>query len=85
MKMGTTDRSDEELISQGPVFFSIGFRPFFLGAALFAGFAGPAWMLMLAGGVSSTLCPASEYWRVRAHRREDSGSSDPAEQTCVAS
>ncbi|MEC4673724.1 MAG: NnrS family protein, partial [Nitrospirota bacterium] len=29
--------------------FSYGFRPFFLGAALFAGVAVPVWMMMLAG------------------------------------
>ena len=34
---------------QGPAFFSYGFRPFFLGAALFAGVAIPAWILTLPG------------------------------------
>jgi uncharacterized protein involved in response to NO len=33
----------------GPALFSYGFRPFFLGAALFAGVAVPAWIVMLAG------------------------------------
>lgn len=30
---------------RGPAFFSYGFRPFFLGAALFAGVAVPVWIL----------------------------------------
>ncbi len=34
---------------QGPAFFSYGFRPFFLSAALFAGIAVPLWVLLLAG------------------------------------
>ena len=34
---------------QGPPLFSYGFRPFFLGAALFSGIAVPAWILILAG------------------------------------
>lgn len=33
----------------GPAFLSYGFRPFFLGAALFAGLAVPAWVLVFAG------------------------------------
>lgn len=64
MKIGTTDHRDEEPISQGSVFFSNGFRPFFLGAALFAGFAVPAWMLMLAGGESSTALSVARDWHV---------------------
>ena len=35
--------------TEGPAFFSYGFRPFFLGAALFAGVAVPTWILSLAG------------------------------------
>ena len=34
--------------------FSYGFRPFFLGAALFAGLAVPAWIVMWALGLGST-------------------------------
>lgn len=34
---------------QGPALFRQGFRPFFLGAALFAGLAVPAWLAALAG------------------------------------
>src|SRR5512139_1745105 len=46
----------------GPAFFSYGFRPFFLGAALFAGVAIPVWLLML-GGVGSleSLYPARDW------------------------
>lgn len=33
----------------GPAFWSYGFRPFFLSAALFAGIAIPAWVLFLSG------------------------------------
>ena len=32
-----------------PSFFSYGFRPFFLGAALFAGVALPIWAMILSG------------------------------------
>lgn len=35
----------------GPVLFSFGFRPFFLGACLFALLAVPAWMLIWQGGL----------------------------------
>ena len=45
----------------GPAFFSYGFRPFFLGAAIFCGLAIPAWVLVLAGaGVRS----APRDWHV---------------------
>ncbi len=64
MQIGTIDHSDEKLSSQGPLFFSQGFRPFFLGAALFAGCAVPAWMLMLAGGRSSTALSVARDWHV---------------------
>nr|MBP8117013.1 NnrS family protein [Nitrospira sp.] len=37
------------------VFFSYGFRPFFLGAALFAGVAVPVWILILTGAGNSVL------------------------------
>jgi hypothetical protein len=43
----------------GPAFFSYGFRPFFLGAALFAGAAVPLWILILAGA----MVPASSMLR----------------------
>jgi len=47
---------------QGPAFFSYGFRPFFLGAALFAGVAVPTWILLLAEvGHSNFLYPARDW------------------------
>ena len=44
--------------------FSYGFRPFFLGAALFAGLAVPAWIVMLAVGGGSTNLAAPREWHV---------------------
>lgn len=44
-----TDHADEGASYQGPALFSYGFRPFFLGASLFAALAIPAWILTLAG------------------------------------
>jgi uncharacterized protein involved in response to NO len=49
---------------QGPAFFSYGFRPFFLGAALFAGVAVPAWILVLAGAGESTFLYPARDWHV---------------------
>ena len=43
-----TDTMSERPGYQGPALFSYGFPPFFLGAALFAGVAIPAWILILA-------------------------------------
>lgn len=43
-----TDAMSEGPGYQEPAFFSYGFRPFFLSAALFAGVAIPAWILILA-------------------------------------
>jgi uncharacterized protein involved in response to NO len=42
-----TDTASERAGYQGPAFFSYGFRPFFVGAAVFAGIAVPAWILLL--------------------------------------
>ncbi len=47
----------------GPIFFSAGFRPFFLGAALFAGVALPLWVFFLEGlhvPTGGNLAPV--YW-----------------------
>jgi len=56
------DQTSERPSYQGPAFFSYGFRPFFLGAALFAGVAVPVWVLVLAGtGESSFLYPARDW------------------------
>ena len=46
-----TDTTTVKPAHQGPALFSYGFRPFFLGAALFAGVAVPVWIVMLAGTV----------------------------------
>lgn len=48
----------------GPAFFSFGFRPFFLGAALFAGIAVPAWILIFAGAIGSSFLYAPREWHV---------------------
>lgn len=46
----------------GPSFFSMGFRPFFFGAALFAGAAVPVWVLIFAGMIGvDVLYPAREW------------------------
>lgn len=48
---------------RGPIFFSAGFRPFFLGAALFAGVALPLWVFFLEGlhlPTGGNLAPV--YW-----------------------
>ena len=44
--------------------FSYGFRPFFLGAALFAGLAIPVWFLILAGDIDLAFHFASRDWHV---------------------
>lgn len=49
---------------QGPALFSYGFRPFFLGAALFCGVAVPAWVLILSGLSDSTFLSAPRDWHV---------------------
>ena len=52
------DQTSERSGYQGPAFFSYGFRPFFLGAALFAGVAIPAWISVLSwAGDSEVLSP----------------------------
>ena len=57
-----TEQVSESPSYQGVAVFSYGFRPFFLGAALFAGVAIPAWILVLAGvGDSPFLYPARDW------------------------
>jgi uncharacterized protein involved in response to NO len=58
------DRTNENSRYLGPALFSYGFRPFFLGAALFAGVAVPAWILMLAGLLGQEGLSASRDWHV---------------------
>ena len=54
--------SNENSDYRGPAVFSYGFRPFFLGAALFAGLVVPVWILVLAGmGDSGFLYPARDW------------------------
>jgi len=55
---------ERRAVSPMTTFFSYGFRPFFLGAALFAGVAVPAWILILAGTGNPVLLSASRDWHV---------------------
>ncbi len=56
------DQASEGPSYRGPAFFSYGFRPFFLGAALFAGVAVPVWTLLLTEvGHSNFLYPARDW------------------------
>jgi uncharacterized protein involved in response to NO len=60
-----TDTVSERAGYQGPAFFSYGFRPFFLGAAVFAGIAVPAWILVLLTGVDDPgFLSAAREWHV---------------------
>jgi uncharacterized protein involved in response to NO len=59
-----TDRANEGAGYQGPAFFSYGFRPFFLGAALFAGVAIPLWLIMLGGVGGVAVRYAARDWHV---------------------
>ena len=49
---------------QGPAFFSYGFRPFFLSAALFAAVAVPVWILMFAGVSDRDFLYPARDWHV---------------------
>lgn len=59
-----TDQANERAGYQGPAFFSYGFRPFFLGAALFAGVAVPAWILLRTGIGDSEFFSIAREWHV---------------------
>ena len=48
----------------GPPFISYGFRPFFLGAALFTGLAVLAWVALFAGRVSADFLYSPREWHV---------------------
>jgi uncharacterized protein involved in response to NO len=62
MTVHMTDQAQGGAGYQGPALFSYGFRPFFLGAALFAALAIPAWILTLAGvGGLGFLYPARDW------------------------
>ncbi len=57
-----TEQTSEIATYRGAAVLSYGFRPFFLGAALFAGVAVPVWILVLAGvGDSPFLYPARDW------------------------
>jgi uncharacterized protein involved in response to NO len=55
---------DQEAPYQGPAFFSMGFRPFFLSAALFAGMAVPLWVFMFSGGEGLTVRYPPRLWHI---------------------
>lgn len=59
-----TDMASERAGSPGSAFFSYGFRPFFLSAALFAGVAVPAWIVLFAAGVDVGLLGSARAWHV---------------------
>ncbi len=59
-----TDTTTDRPAYQGPALFSYGFRPFFLGAALFASLAVPAWIVMLAGTVDWDFLYPPREWHV---------------------
>jgi uncharacterized protein involved in response to NO len=59
-----TNTISERPVYQRSAFFSYGFRPFFLGAAVFAGVAIPAWILILAGAGESELLHPARDWHV---------------------
>jgi uncharacterized protein involved in response to NO len=59
-----TEQVSESPSYQGVAVFSYGFRPFFLGAALFAGMAIPVWILVLAGVGDSTFLYPARDWHV---------------------
>lgn len=58
----TSTRTEEEY--RGPAFWSIGLRPFFLGAALFAGMAVPAWVVLLSLLADAGPVSAARVWHV---------------------
>lgn len=59
-----TEQVSESPSYQGVAVFSYGFRPFFLGAALFAGVAVPVWILVLAGVGGSDIFSPARNWHV---------------------
>jgi uncharacterized protein involved in response to NO len=59
-----TNITGERFCYRGPAVFSYGFRPFFLGAALFAGVAVPVWILILAGAAGADVLTPARDWHV---------------------
>ena len=60
------ERDDEPTFPRytGPAFLSYGFRPFFLGAALFAGLAVLFWIALFAGQARSEFLYPPREWHV---------------------
>ena len=59
-----TEQASESSDYHGPAFLSYGFRPFFLGAALFAGLAVPVWIAILAQAGDTALFHTGRQWHV---------------------
>ena len=59
-----TNTTNERSRIQGVAFFSYGFRPFFLSAAVFAGVALPIWAMILAGADNTHFLYAPREWHV---------------------
>lgn len=61
-----TGRDDEPTFPPyaGPAFLSYGFRPFFLGAALYGGLAILTWVILFAGGVHIEFLYLPREWHV---------------------
>ena len=59
-----SDSINQHSSYQGPAFWSYGFRPFFLSAALFAGVAIPLWAILLAGIEDVTFLYPAREWHV---------------------
>ena len=49
---------------EGPAFLSYGFRPFFLGAALFAGLVVLTWVALFAGQIQAEFLYPAREWHV---------------------
>lgn len=64
LPLSMSDGVSEEPRYRGPAFFSMGFRPFFLSAALFAGVAIPAWIAMLAGAQAVNGLYPPRVWHI---------------------
>ncbi|MEO6201891.1 MAG: NnrS family protein, partial [Nitrospirales bacterium] len=59
-----TNSKNEPSSLQGLPFFSYGFRPFFLSAAVFAGVALPIWAMILSGADNTDFLYAPREWHV---------------------
>jgi uncharacterized protein involved in response to NO len=64
--VGSVEENDEPTFPRyaGPAFLSYGFRPFFLGAALFAGLAVLFWMVLYAGKERADFLYPPRDWHV---------------------